>query len=164
VRVEGDHHRGQPQPPGGLHRPAHDALVTAVDAVEDADRHHRAPPVLRDVVQALPALHGGLLLRSPPPPSRARPALLAPSLPCRAQHTVHSPAPHPPVPRRPEAGSLRRQGANTASGRSWPSFSCTSAMSVPSGPNAATRPFAAPPAGSRPPCDTARPRLSGSRH
>ena len=43
--------------------------------------------------------------------------------------------------------------ANTTTGRVWPSFSSTSAISVPSGANAASGPGPAPvPPGSRPPC------------
>ena len=42
---------------GPLDRPADDPLVTAVDAVEDADRHHAPAPARRRVVDPPPALH-----------------------------------------------------------------------------------------------------------
>src|SRR5829696_3046163 len=57
VRVEGQHHRRQAALPGALHRPPDELLVTAVDAVEDADGHHAATPPRRCVVEATPALH-----------------------------------------------------------------------------------------------------------
>ena len=48
VRVEGHHHRPQPQVPGPLHRPPDDQLVPTVDAVVRADGDDAAPPVLRE--------------------------------------------------------------------------------------------------------------------
>ena len=57
VRVERDHHERQPTCRGDLPRPRHDALVTAVDAVEHADCHRGGTPVPGHITQALPALH-----------------------------------------------------------------------------------------------------------
>lgn len=57
VRVEGDDDGGNAQLTGALHGMPDDQLVPAVDPVIRTDGDDTAPPVLRDVLQATPALH-----------------------------------------------------------------------------------------------------------
>ena len=57
VRIEGDHHDRQVPGPRDLFGPADDALVSAVHAVEYADRRHAGTPVGRHFGQAVPAVH-----------------------------------------------------------------------------------------------------------
>ena len=64
VRVEGDHHRLEPEIAGALHRMADDRLVAAMNAVEDADRDHRAAPAAGHRLVPPPPLHRGPPLRS----------------------------------------------------------------------------------------------------
>ncbi|MGX1486005.1 hypothetical protein RKD45_005081 [Streptomyces griseus] len=65
VRVEGDDDRGDAELPRPLHGTADDQLVSAVHPVVGPDGDDAASPVLRDVLQATPAVHSD---RSSPEP------------------------------------------------------------------------------------------------
>ena len=109
VRIEGDHHDRQLPGPRNLFRPADDALVTAVHAVEHADRRDARTPVGRHFSQAVPAVHvprssSAFAARPQVPPDHG----------CR------------------QSTSLRPQ-ANTTSGLACPDSSVTRAIRVPSG-------------------------------
>jgi hypothetical protein len=57
VRVEGHHHQRQAEVAGPGQRAADQCLVTAVNAVEDTDRHHAPTPPRGRVVDPPPAQH-----------------------------------------------------------------------------------------------------------
>jgi hypothetical protein len=57
VRVERDHHDGQPAFLPGLGGAFDDALMAAVHAVELADRDDRLAPLCGHLVKAVPAVH-----------------------------------------------------------------------------------------------------------
>src|ERR1700727_3867838 len=137
---------------GELDGPADDALMAAVHAIEHTNGDDGRTPVVRHLVQAVPAAHAALLPtiiggwpRSPPWP---RP----PRVPCAGGGRDRGDG----------AGRHPSYGTKTASDRAWPPSSRMSAMSSPSGPKTAAGPpdaasgraFSSSPAGSRAPWAT----------